>query len=125
MANKNGVRGLFGVLHFICFFLFSISLTLILLLFPFLGNSYSRDKLKTLRTRAHRTAEAFTFRAMCYYARKNDLEKIERVLEKALQVDPNFIPALILRANVLLEHGQPARALPYFSKAMEVIGRTS
>jgi tetratricopeptide (TPR) repeat protein len=53
---------------------------------------------------------------MCYYARHSNSRKIEHVIGKALAINPDYIPALTLRANVLLEQGNAQEALPVFAR---------
>ena len=80
--------------------------------------TYTRDKLKTTRMRLHRSPEAFTYRALCYYARAkpSSPQKTRRMLEKALAADPDYIPALCILGNALLEQGQHHEAIPYFAR---------
>jgi tetratricopeptide (TPR) repeat protein len=92
--------------------------------------SYTRDKASTTWARLHRTREAFTYRAMCYYARQDSVDKIFRVLDMALEADSHFVPALYLKANILTEHGRYEEAVPLFNRLLEVweltrVGRSS
>ena len=55
-------------------------------------------KWETLKLRRHRNLDGFTMRGMIYF-NHNEIDKAWRVLDKALAIDPNFIPALYLKLN--------------------------
>jgi tetratricopeptide (TPR) repeat protein len=79
------------------------------------------DRLKTTVKRLSRTPAAFTYRAMVYYASRAPLAKIVRVLDKALAVDPGYIPALFLEAYIVAELGKPGEAT--LAQVQELFGR--
>ena len=51
---------------------------------------------------------------------KRDLERSREEADKALSLNPNHPQALVARGNIDLYSGEPARAIPYYEKAIRL-----
>jgi tetratricopeptide (TPR) repeat protein len=59
------------------------------------------------------------FEKAAAFLAQNDLEKAQLELRNALQIDPNFLAAQLLMADVAMRLGDPRRALQLYQAALE------
>jgi tetratricopeptide (TPR) repeat protein len=78
------------------------------------------DVLNQCPEEARQSSRMLVLRAECLLWGRGQHEEASRLLDQALQADPDLVEALLLRARLFLDHDQPHQAVTLLEKAVRL-----